>query len=311
MFDCFHLPPSSKADVQEFWGSQISGATSDWRVWMKPRGFDFLDVFLISGGAGGGGGAGAAAGSAKGGGGGGGSSGMSRYRYPLRWLPGALYVMVGAGGAGGAGGSSGSGQAGNDGQLSYLCIQPNTTVQNRLGISGNARPFLGGGGTAAAGGSGGAAGTIATIAECPLSFWAISMAFIAGVAGGAGGAHTGANGANVAIGTAGMIYSGTGGAGCTTTTFVGGQITGVASTPFATQLGGTAGNPGSNGFRHGAFPLIYGGTGGGSSNSATGGLGGSCGSDAPGAGGGGGGGGVTVGGRGGNGGPGLIAMICT
>lgn len=310
--DVFHLPggfPNSD-DARFFHPNQPTGATSAWQVWSKPRGKQQLTILGISGGAGAGGGRGNTAGLGKGGGGGGGSSGITRVTYPMWAIPDNLYILVGQGGPGGAGGSSANGTIGTAGQLSYVALFPDVAANNLFMVSGAAAPAGGAAGTTTTA-AGGAAGTIATLAGMPFSCWAISAQFIAGVAGTAAGSGAGNNaGTDLAVGTACMILGGTGGGGSSTGQAAGGAITAVANTPFTANPGGTAGaGLGSNGFQFGQFPLIYGGTGGGSSNGATGGLGGSCGHNAPGAGGGGGGGGATVGGRGGNGGPGLVIMI--
>ena len=308
--DVFNLPNGmgDSLGVEVFNPAGAVGATQ-WQVWRKPRGCSILSIIAISSGAGGGGGAGNTAGAAKGGGGGGGSSGIGRLMYPMYLIPDELYIQVPQGGRGGAGGSTGSGVAGGTGGTSYIATYPNTNGNNLFGASSTG-PGGGGAGTIAAAGSGGSAGGVVVLTGVPLSNFALSAIFLAGVAGAAGGAQTGANGASVTIGTAGQIISGSGGGGSTATDFLGGDITGVANTPFLTKIGGASATAGSNGFRYDQYMgPIYGGCGGGSSNAVTGGFGGSCGVNAPGAGGGGGGAGTTVGGRGGDGGPGLVLMI--
>lgn len=303
MLDVFGLPSGSNVDTQVFTPNGLSFV-----AWSKPRGKAMLSIICIGGGAGGGGGAGNTAGAAKGGGQGGGSSGVALYLYPLALLPDMLYVRAGPGGAGGAGGSSGSGTVGSDGSVSVVSIWPHPgTANNFVAISGAAVATGGAAGTQAAGGSGaGAASTITGDVNAVFSRFAISRSYIAGVAGTAGGAQTGAVGTDQTIGTACMILGGTGGAGCTTTTYAGGGLTAVSNTPFLAYSGGAAGTAGSPGFQMSPYPIFVGGFGGGSSNSATGGAGGH--GSTWGTGGGGGGGGVTVGGRGGDGGPGVVIM---
>lgn len=308
--DAFNFPGDWRG--QMFWPSSVTGATTGWQTFTIPREAEWLYIMAISGGGGGGGGFGAAGGSGKGGGGGGGSSGISRYLFPA-WLlkqqsGGRLYVLVGNGGIGGAGGSSGGGQGGAtcSGQLSYVAIWPNTTVQNLLAVSGAAAPVGGTAGTATTA-TGGAAGTIATAAGAVLGQWALGQNFIAGIIGGAGGTGAGNTaGSAVAFGTGCPILSGAGGAGSLNSTAVGGAISAVANTPFIGVAGGAPGTAGSSGFWFKPYPVFYGGTGGGASNTVTGGAGGN--GVAPGTGGGGGAGGVTVGGAGGAGGPGLVAI---
>jgi hypothetical protein len=106
-----------------------------------------------------------------------------------------------------------------------------------------------------------------------------------------------------------MIGAGAGGAGTTSADFTGGNYAAIANTPFGATPAAAGGVNGSNGFKYGQMPLLFGGSGGGASNTVAGGNGGSA-SGIPGAGGGGGGGGVTTGGAGGNGGPGQIIITC-
>ncbi len=106
--DLFSLPVGSTADQQTFWPTSITGVTTGWQTWYKPRGKTMLQAILIGGGGGGGGGCGNIAGSGKGGGGGGGSSGATRILIPLAYVPDNLYVMVGQGGVGGAGSTGGA-----------------------------------------------------------------------------------------------------------------------------------------------------------------------------------------------------------
>lgn len=308
--DVFHVPQTSNGDIKLFRPNQPTGATTAWQLWRKPRGCDFLAMVLIGGGAGGGGGRGTTAGSAKGGGGGGGSSGVTRLLYPMMFVPDTLYVLCGTGGPGGAGGSGADGSIGTAGQLSYVALWPNSAANNLFAVSGAAAALPGAGGTSTTA-AGGAAGTIATLAGCPFSQWALSALFLAGQIGSAAGSGAGNNaGADISVGTASMIMGGCGGGASLAGQAAGGGYTAVSNTPFGAVAGGTAGaGPGNPGFKFDVtMPLYYGGTGGGSSNGATGGAGGGAGAS-PGAGGGGGGGGATIGGRGGAGGPGLVMLV--
>jgi hypothetical protein len=315
MLDVFDLPnalgvqPNASNNVKLFWPNQPTGSTLGWQIWNKPRNASLLSIIAISGGAGGGGARGNTTGLAKGGGGGGGSSGVSRYTYPMYFVPDTLNILVGAGGPGGAGGSTADGTIGTAGQLSYVSIYPATTGNNLFAVSGAAAPLPGVGGTVTTA-AGGAAGTIATLAGAPWSNFALCATFLAGVVGSAAGSGAGNNaGTTVTPGTAGQITPGCGGGASLAGTAAGGGYAAIANTPFFAWAGGaTSGGAGQPGFRHMPYPMIYGGCGGGSIDVGTGGEGGACGYNAPGAGGGGGGGG-NPGGRGGYGGPGLVLMI--
>lgn len=302
--DLFGFPDGTRSNIQKFYAGQVTGATTSWQTWYKPRGISMVGMVCVGSGAGGGGGRGAAAGGAAGGGGSGGGSGVSRYLFPAFVLPDNLYVLVGSGGPGGAGGSSANGGTGTAGQLSYVGVYPNITAQNLLAISGAAAATAGGGGTNAAAGTAGAASTIATSTGAVLSQWAVSQIFVAGVIGLIGGSQAGAAGSDVTIGTGCLISGAASGAGKTSADFAGGGTLALASTPFIAIPGGPAGgNNGGDGFWFKPHPFVYGPGGGGASNSTTGGAGGN---GIFGSGGAGGGGGVTVGGAGGAGGDGTV-----
>lgn len=263
-------------------------STTGFQVYNVPKGAVELDILCVGRGGNGGNGFGAAAGTARGGGGGGGSGAITRLRVAASLLPSVLYVQSAP-----RGGS----------QESAVKVTPTTGVgANTICFASNGQN--GGNGTAAAAGAAGTAGAIATAANTvygSLGQWVA----IAGQGGAAGGVHTGAVGASVTFGNAGVFVSaGAGGAGCTTTEFAGGNITGAGL--IQTISGGALGaNPGSPG-RSILRPLTYtGGSGAGSSNTVAGAVGGD---GAPGSGGGGGGAGVTTGGVGGLGGPGFVII---
>jgi hypothetical protein len=275
----FHLPGNvSGADVQEFRCGNIAGGgvVASWQVWRKPLGKAMLFIMCI-----GGGGAGSTGNVANGGGGG--SSGISRYLYPMWAIPDSLYVFVGGGGIG----VTTLNQAGEAGQLSRVSLYQDTAANNLFAVSGAA-----GAGGGAANGTLGAAGTIATDAGAVFSCFAFTK-YIAGMNGTS--AVTSNKGGNLAIGTACMIMGGTAAGQAAQP---GGDITGVANTPFYTQVQPSS-KAGNDGFRFGQFPIIYGAQGG--YAGFRGGNGGF-----PGGGGGGAGGGSTVAG---DGGPGLVLMI--
>jgi hypothetical protein len=284
--DLFGNIDPTRADVQYYWPSVPVAA--GWKAWNKPRGRSYLEIICIGGG---GGGAGGSPTNSVGGGGGG-SGGISRYLYPLQVIPDVLYVNAGSGGTGGA--SDNNGTTGNVSAVSLYA--------DSIGSANTKVAAANGGFPGTAIGAGGNGGSIATNASAVFSCWAITT-YIAGVNGTAGGSA--AAGADLAIGTASMILSGTGGGA---TGFAGGNITAVSNTPFATSNGGAINSIGNPGFIYRQFGMsvCYGGTGGGG-GATTGGAGGyGC---VPGAGGGGGGQGGTTGGRGGDGGPGLVIMI--
>lgn len=308
--DLFGIPDSTKADVQYFYVNIAATTATNLRVWTKPMGRSFLEIIAIGGGGGGGGGRGDAAGTARGGGGGGGAGAISRYIYPMWVLPDVLYVGAAVHaaetGTGGAGGSSADGVNGTNGPDVGVAMYPHQADNNWFAFSNGGSG--GGGGTAAASGISGGGGFATANADNPFANWSITTS-IAGVAGSVGGTPAGSTGGDITLGTSSMmIIGGTGGGGCTSIVARGGNINGTANDLFIQNPGGSAAAiDGSPGFKHGQFPVFYGGTGGCSSNVVTGGAGGyGC---VPGAGGGGGGAGVTVGGRGGDGGPGLVIMI--
>jgi len=249
-----------------------------------PAGATKLHITNIGGGGNGGAGFSRTAGSAGGGGGGGGAGGVSNAEFIVSKLGvSTLYVSPCV--------SSG-------GNVGYVSLAANSTAQNlisRVGAGANATN-----GTAAAAGGAGAAGTVATIAQQVLASLGIA-GFLPGQIGAAGGVHTGAVGASVTWGNTGITNcSGAGGAGCTTTNFAGGAITGNGAVVTNLTGGIAGGGAGQDGVEYTGRQMWTGGSGGGSNNTGTGGAGGA---GAIGCGGGGGGAGVTggAGGAGGNG----------
>lgn len=265
--------------------------TAFFHKWVKPKGSSLHIFYVLAGGGGGGSGFTRAAGAAGGGGGGGGTSSFARIFIPSIAIPDMLFIAPGVGGATGAGGTN-----------SIVAIQPSTNTA--FGFLFANAGGAGGNGSGAAGGGGGAAG--GTTLGASIAYLGVPV-IIGGNGGVAGGAQTGAVGSSKVIDQTSFICSaGAGGAGCTTTDFAGGNITGIAG--FYPDLpGGTAGTgiPGTNGI---ALPNIFGGwggAGGGSNDAATAGKGGDgwfgCG--------GGGGGAGTTGGAGGRGGMGVVVIV--
>jgi len=279
-----------------------------WQVWRKPPNCNFVNFYLLGGGAGGQGGP-LGAGSTRTGGSGGGSAAMAYVTVPSFALPDMLYVLVASGGTGGA---SNNGTGGKGG-LSYISTQPDNTFSpyNILMQSGSA----------VAGASvSSTAGAAITASNIVLA----EVAFISGYAGQTGGAGGISNGAAPNITPAGLpTTAGAGGSGCNSVSILGtsGSILGILDFPTISggtgNLSGTAA-VGNNGystrqnfigpnFKH---PMFFtGGAGGGASDTGVGGNGGNgsfgCG------GGGGGAGGNTTAGAGGRGGDGLVIITAS
>ena len=328
MLDVLNTPQPTNKNVQTFYATAANNGVG-WQTWVKPRGIDFVQFFVLAGGGGGGGGIVGAV-SAAAGGGGGGSSAQASPIFPAWQLPDILYVSVGYGGARGTAGTTApavAATAGGTGVNTYITLYPNITFVNQIICQVNG----GTGGGAASGataGALGAAGTVSLITAAPLAglgftnqgiVTAATQISIAGQSGTAGGSA--AIGANIALPVTGLtVTGGTGGAGIgnnASTGFAGGRITAVTPVGvFPEQLGGSAagtttasGGNGSNGYL--AIPNLnfyYGGTGGGASG-GQGGSGGNGGAGAYGCGGGGGGGAFTGGLAGSNGGKGGDGII--
>ena len=306
MIDTFHISDNNLYN-QTFYYNGVN----NWQIWQKPPNCNFVNMFLLGGGAGGEGGefgAGGTGGVTRDGGRGGGSSSVTYATFPAFAIPDTLYIQVGKGGLGGAPALS-SGVDGEAGTLSYVAVLPdsNYTPQNILLPSGNApATTLGVGGTAIvlaqiilsqvslissyAGQNGGAAGASST----PAVNLTPTGIPVTGGAGGSGVSGVGTLGA--AAGINGFLFCPTIPAGVSRAT-----------------LGGTDGGNGYstrenfNNLNY-RLPLFFtGGAGGGAGDTSTGGRGGN---GAFGCGGGGGGAGFTntVGGRGGNGGNGLVII---
>ena len=307
MLEVFHTP-SNNPFVTTFVGGSTSAGTG-WVTWLKPRGKSMLNIFLVgSGGSGGTGVTGANSVSAGGGGGGSGSQAM--LTIPLALLPDVLYLCL-------------PGQAAASASVSYIAIQPTTTVNSNLLTAKGGT--VGGNAAAGTGGAAGAAGVITAIADCPLAA-AGNYNFLVGQAGIIGGAAVA--GAALTLPVTGLrVTGGTGGGGlpaAAATGTNGGSFT-VPAAPsiFPPHVGGVGSatatapaNWGRNGF-NGVAGLFYsyGGTGGASTHGTAtgGGLVKSNGGDGGyGSGGGGMGGGLTgsSGGAIGKGGPAVAILSC-
>lgn len=264
------------------------GGANSWQAFYVPKGAVALEILAQGPGGNGGNGFGAAAGTARGGGGGGGSGAMSRLLIPARYLPEILYIRPGIPGGG---------------TPSHVSTTPNSG--NQFLILRGDHGSNGGNGTASAAGTAGTAGAVLSATTCPYVGLG-QFVSIAGQGGAAGGVHTGAVGGSVTILAAGVPRTGgAGGAGCTTTEFAGGNITGAGL--ITTISGGALGaNPGNPGVMIARPETTTGGSGAGSSNSVAGAAGGR---GQLGSGGGGGGAGVTTGGTGGRGGDGFVDIL--
>ena len=298
MLDLSHIP-NSQQDVQIFYSN---GVTNAWQTWQKPRKCNYVWIMCI-GGAGGGGGGSTATGAYYSGGSGGGSGGVLRALYNAQQLSDRLYVQVGLGGAGGIGSTGYNfGTAGSNGGRSFVSLQPNTTVQNLVCVSGATGATGGNNGSTGAGVAG---ETVAT----PTNATFLSLSNFISTAGQASATYL--------IGDIQPLSSQITSAGA-----IGGPYSGyldggiVLSTSLSPTIAGGTGtvsssvnaNNGANGFSS-QKPLFFtGGSGGGAAVSGSGGRGGNGGI---GSGGGGGGTGATVaqGGSGGKGGDGLVVII--
>jgi hypothetical protein len=305
MIDNFNLPNNDK-NVQSFYG--IGSAV--WQTWQKPNGCKFMQMIVIGGGGGGGAGATSIAGSARSGGAGGGASAISRAFGTLSTIPDTLYILVGMGGTGGLP-TAGAGGNGTVGTLSYVSVQPNTTTSNIILASGAAAAGAGNGG--AVGSSNATAGSAGTVFLQTAGFLSYNflVSLIAGQLGGSGGNQ---NQSGTAVSLTNIVSGGAGGAGVSTTSRVGANVTGSGF--VSTINGGNPTNPseadsGFSSYNEQLINMPYnlfftGGAGGYANNTTAGGIGGN---GAYGSGGGGGGAGTT-GGSGGNGGNGLVIITC-
>jgi len=256
-----------------------------------PLSCKFVSITCIGAGGNGGNGHSRAAGTAGGGGGGGGTGAVTTGLFIAKYLPRIIYVRVGTNG----------GTTGLFSSIVALAIQDNVSSNNDILISA-ASGGNGGNGTNAVVGAAGTGGSAAiTLINYPTMGSIVSRG---GNSGGAGGAVGGANGANVTASTAANLIPGTGGAGCTTTDFIGGSISVTSKNLFSATQPSGVGLSGANGYELETPQYFYGGLGGNSNNTGVGGGGGN---GALGCGGGGGAAGVT-GGIGGRGGGGLILI---
>lgn len=314
MLDVFNTPSASLSTFDVFTGTS-SVTLTQWQTWRKPRGCNWVKI--IGAGGGGAGSAGFSGSSTGGGAGAGGGSGaQSTVVLPAFFVPDILYIQAGTGGVG----TATQGVAGAAGLVTYVGVEPSTTLAaNTILLQANGGSG-GGASAAAAASTGGAAGTVVAITNMPLAGRG-KYSFLAGQAGTAGG--FGATGTSVTMPTTGlMVTGGAGGGGAGTTNGAsGGNITGFGIPQYFPPLSGGSGaiavaaaRPGIGLFSASNYMRNYGGSGGGGGSNSSGGLPGAGGDGAPGSGGGGSGGATTFAGantiaKAGNGGPGFVIII--
>jgi len=299
MLDTFNINDNSLVN-QVFYHK---GANA-WQVWHKPPNCNFVNFYLLGGGAGGAGGD-TGPGSTRNGGAGGGSAAMAYITVPAFALPDMLYVLVASGGTSGA---SGGGRGGAGG-LSYISSQPDNTFAplNVLMVSGSAAA----GATLTT-----TAGAIITANNIVLGEIAFVSAY-AGQTGGAGGVSSG-SGTNITP-TGLPTTAGAGGSGVSSVGTLGTSASILSILDFPRISGGasnttTGATVGNNGYSTRQnfvgpsfkYPMFFtGGAGGGASSTGIGAAGGNA---SYGCGGGGGGAGNTISGIGGRGGDGLVII---
>lgn len=319
MLDFSHIPNNIGVDVQSFFGtSDASGQTAsnlnDWKVWVKPRGINWVYMIGVGGGGSGAGGIFTGASAASTGAVGGGSGAQTVVLIPAMFVPERLYIQTGLGGRQGA--AITSNLAAVAGNPTYVCIEPLTSYTNNSNYY-----FL------FANGGNGQFGGAATVlsGQYALAGRAVFTSSFVGYNGSSAGASGGGAGGNVNIGI-GTLYPGlmvTGGAasgGKNTTGTAGGLAGSVTPSPlghFPAAYGGITSASGINATDGSAGGIIkpyqyYGGAAGGSGGfSATnpGADGGAGGNGGPGCGGGASGPGYATTGRAGNGGDGFVHII--
>ena len=306
MLDVFNINDNSLTN-QVFYHNGVNA----WQVWHKPPNCNFINFYLLGGGAGGQGGFTGGTGTVRNGGTGGGSAAVAYITVPAFAIPNMLYVLVASGGTGGLP----NGGAGSRGGLSYISTQPDNTLSplNILMVNGSAAAGV----TTSA-----TAGAVITANNIVLAEIGFTSAY-AGQTGGAGGAGSTAA---VNITPNGLpTTAGAGGSGIAVSVLGrGGSIVGILDFP---TISGSVGNltgaslNGNDGystrenfvgpnFKH---PMFFtGGAGGGATNTGTSSAGGN---GSFGCGGGGGGAGATgithLNSKGGNGGAGLVIITAS
>lgn len=303
MLDFNHIMNTPGVDIQRFYGD-VSTTLVQWKTWIKPRGAKMVYMIAVGGAASGGCSVNTAV--TGGGGPGGGSGAQSTLLIPAMFLPDTLYIQAGRGGQQPA--TLVSGALGVAGTITYVGVEPNTTLAAALTVLFASPGTATTAATTTAGGTGGTAAVIATIANMPLAGRG-AYQFFAGQIGTAGGTSAPTSGVAQTYPTTGlMVMGGTGGGGASNGGIgPGGAITRIGFGDNYPSIPGGALSPpifGSGGIILKPFQHT-GGTGGGA-------LGGAGGNGAPGCGGGGAGASSTANttlGRPGDGGPGFVIIM--
>jgi hypothetical protein len=329
MIDFFDIPNISNTQV---FYAQVSGNTSPWQTWQKPKNCRIVNFFVLGGGGGGGAGRSSNSNTACGGGGGGSSSSTSAL-FPANLLPDTLFILVGSGGAGGLSSAASNGGTGATGSISYVStnfgfgfLGTGYTSNNNVLLTSGDVPATGGNGGRLSDNTGaaGVAGTVFSTTNGLFSYLGI-LNTKAGQNGTAGSFN--ANASNITSVEITSGGAGGGGSSSSFSSFRGGWVNNTNISIIPSISGGSAGL-GSNSTNGGSgfislnpsslvsnkYPFVTtGGAGGGGStnngvgsfNSGNGGVGGY------GSGGGGGGGAYNgVGGDGGRGGDGIVIITC-
>ena len=303
MIDVFNIP-NQKNNIYTFYN--IGGNV---QTWEKPRNAKLLIITCI--GAGGGGGAGGGSLTTTSqiiGGGGGGAGAITTLTIPANLLPDTLYVQVGTGGQGGILQTNGTGSNGSTGGNTFVCLDPNATVNTSQYLINRAAGGGGGQGGSAVNTGGGPGG--AGVGTTNNNSIFLSLGLFVGTTGIVGGTGNLTNGSSVTAYTTTMLTSGAGGGGrdSSNTPYSGGSV--VSNVPFMPSIrGGIVGNINASSGTYINTPILCGtgGAGGASVVSGAGSSGGAGGNGGIGCGGGGSGAsgqallGLGPGGRGGDG----------
>lgn len=315
MLDFSHVISNPGVNIQSFFGDSDSSGQSatnitDWKLWTKPRGINWVYMIGVGAGASGVGGTFTGASAASTGAAGGGSGAQSMLLIPAIFVPNQLFVQTGLGGRQGT--AITSALASVAGTATYIAIEPTTTTTSVSPLF-----FLvANGGASTTGGT-----TTAMSGNFPLAGRGWSQNF-AGQNGGAAGATQNGAGGAITLPTTGLMVTGGAGSGGKDVTGAargaGGAITGVGfGDTFPTLAGGVAAATGvnaGNGINGSIIKpyMFYGGSGGGAGGFAATGVGadgGAGGNGGPGCGGGASGPGYSTTGRAGDGGDGFVYII--
>lgn len=269
MLDFFNLPTNQKGfDQQIFYGNSTTAGAS-WYQWVKPRGINLINIFMLGGG---GGGAPSSIGVGYYGGGGGASGNQYNITFMASVLPDVLYFSIGNGGVGGSSPTAGI--------ASYASIYPATTTNYLLGIASGGGAGVAGS-TNVSAGTGGVNAAADSITSAPLITLGMSGSYTTASLTGQPGAG---GGSSITLPTTGLVVTGGAGGGRSATSSgiaggVGGVV-GPGNLVFPQIPGGIAntsvGTSGGNGIQMPKMLFFYGGAGGGGAPgiSATGGTGG-------------------------------------